>query len=124
MVTSPNWLSGKSRAELKYRAQFAATYESETELANALANCESWASTIRSLKLTKDAADNVPAEPPVAPEGKFSTFVADPPWQNPHQRRQAQTARHPRRDDGPLIAECGLLDPARCECPLDQIEQR
>jgi N6-adenosine-specific RNA methylase IME4 len=73
--------TGKSRAELKYRAQFAATYSSEPELANALANCESWASTIRSLKLAKDAADNVPVEPPIAPEGKFSTFVADPPWQ-------------------------------------------
>ena len=71
----------KSRAELKYRAQFAATYESETQLANALANCESWSSAIRSLKAEKDAADNAPVAPPPVIEGEYRTFVADPPWQ-------------------------------------------
>ncbi len=35
----------------------------------------------RSLKQDKDAADNMVAEPQSVPAGKFSTFVADPPWQ-------------------------------------------
>jgi hypothetical protein len=34
--------TGKSRAELGYRAQFASLYPTDSELANALANCSSW----------------------------------------------------------------------------------
>lgn len=73
--------TGKSRAELKFRCQFAGTYRTELELANALASCDSWASAIRSLKAAKDAADNVPVEPLPVIDGEFQTFVADPPWQ-------------------------------------------
>lgn len=73
--------TGKSRAELKYRAQFAAKYPSDAELVKALANCPSWSAAIRTLKLDKDAADNIPVGPATPIEGKFSTFVADPPWQ-------------------------------------------
>jgi hypothetical protein len=78
--------TGKSRAELKFRAQFAETYPTEDQLANALANCNSWASAIRSLKASKDSDDNVPVEPQPIAEGEFRTFVADPPWQyRPHE---------------------------------------
>lgn len=72
--------TGKSRSELKYRAQFAATFETEDELANALA-LSSWREVTRSLKADKDADDNLPVEPQPVPDGKYSTFVADPPWQ-------------------------------------------
>lgn len=71
--------TGKSRSELKYRAQFAASV-GEDELANALALSSSWRDMVRSLKAEKDAEDNVPVEPAPVPEGKFATFVADPPW--------------------------------------------
>ena len=73
--------TGKSRRELAYRAQFAESYPTEESLCNALHNGVSWFEVTRSLKKSKDAADNVPVEAPTAPEGKFSTFVADPPWQ-------------------------------------------
>ena len=73
--------TGKSRAELKFRAQFAAIYPSEPELANALASCNSWVSVIRSLKAQNDAADNAPTTPPPVIKGEFRTIVADPPWQ-------------------------------------------
>lgn len=73
--------TGKSRAELGFRVQFAATYPTETQLSNALDSCASWSETIRSLKASKDAADNIPVEPQPVPAGQFSTFVADPPWQ-------------------------------------------
>ncbi len=72
--------TGKSRSELKYRAQFAASVP-EDELATAVASFGSWTDLRSALKSEKDADDNVPTEPPVVPEGKFSTFVADPPWQ-------------------------------------------
>lgn len=72
--------TGKSRAELKFRAQFASVYATESELATAVANCASWNEVRASLKLAKDADDNAPTEPEPAPEGKFATFVADPPW--------------------------------------------
>jgi len=71
--------TGKSRSELGYRVQFAATY-SEDELSNALDSFSSWRDLTKSLKATKDADDNPPVQPLVVPEGKFSTFVADPPW--------------------------------------------
>lgn len=70
---------GKSRSELKYRAQFAATY-SEEELATAVALCPSWTDVRKALKADSDAEDNAVTEPPVVPDGKFSTFVVDPPW--------------------------------------------
>jgi N6-adenosine-specific RNA methylase IME4 len=72
--------TGKSRRELAYRAQFAATY-SEEELCNALHSSPSWSDVIQTLKADKDANDNAVTEPPVVPDGKFSTFVVDPPWQ-------------------------------------------
>ncbi|WP_288337886.1 MT-A70 family methyltransferase [uncultured Gordonia sp.] len=84
----------KSRAELKFRAQFAATYPTEEQLANALASCESWASTIRSLKKSRDAADNTPQDPPAIPEGKFATFVADPPWQYGNTSTRGAAEKH------------------------------
>jgi N6-adenosine-specific RNA methylase IME4 len=72
--------TGKSRSELKYRAQFAEKY-TEEKVATALATFTAWREVTKSLKSEKDYADNVPVQPPVAPKGKFSTFVADPPWQ-------------------------------------------
>lgn len=69
----------KSRSELKYRAQFAAAY-SEEDLANALALSPSWREVAKSLKSDKDAEDNLVTTPPVALDGTFSTFVAEPPW--------------------------------------------
>lgn len=71
--------TGKSRSELKYRAQFAATYPSESELANALASCQSWRDVVASLKAAKDAEPTYVEPVPV--EGKYGTIVADPPWQ-------------------------------------------
>lgn len=71
--------TGKSRSELGYRVQFAATVPEE-ELSNALDSFASWRDVVRDLKRERDAADNIPAEPPAIPEGKFATFVADPPW--------------------------------------------
>jgi N6-adenosine-specific RNA methylase IME4 len=72
--------TGKSRAELGFRVQFAARYPTEAELSNALGSSPAWSEVIRGLKLDKDAAANTPAEPLPVPEGMFSTFVADPPW--------------------------------------------
>ena len=74
-------VTGKSRAELKYRAIFATRYIDENEMVTAVTNCASWTELRSSLKLAQDADDNVPVEPPPPIEGKFSTFVADPPWQ-------------------------------------------
>lgn len=68
--------TGKSRAELKFRAQFAATYVTEDELANALA-LSSWREVVKSLK--REQVETA-TEPQSVPEGQFSTFVADPPW--------------------------------------------
>lgn len=70
----------KSHTELARRAQFASAFPTEEELSTAVESFESWTAVVRSLKAEKDAADNVPAKPQSAPEGKFSTFVADPPW--------------------------------------------
>lgn len=73
--------TGKSRRELSYRAQFAEAFPTEDALCNALHNGASWFEVTQSLKKAKDSDDNVPVEPTPVPEGQFSTFVADPPWQ-------------------------------------------
>lgn len=73
--------TGKSHTELARRAQFAKAFSTEEQLSTAVESFSSWNEVVRAIKADKDAADNVPVEPPVAPEGKFSTFVADPPWQ-------------------------------------------
>lgn len=70
----------KSRAELTYRAQFAAAFPTEEELLTAVNSFDSWTALRSSLKKDKDADDNAVVEPPEIPEGKFATFVADPPW--------------------------------------------
>lgn len=70
--------TGKSRSEMKYRAQFASTYESEVELANALA-LSSWRDVVKSLK-REAAAVIAPPEIIAVPDGKFGAIVADPPW--------------------------------------------
>lgn len=70
----------KSRAELKFRAQFAATFPTDAELATAVASCYSWTSIRASLKKQQDAAVNIVAAPSPTPEGQFGTIVADPPW--------------------------------------------
>ncbi|HEY9408623.1 MAG TPA: MT-A70 family methyltransferase [Jiangellaceae bacterium] len=72
--------TGKSRSELGYRVQFAAAFPTEAELSNALDSFPSWREVTKNLKAEKDADDNTVSEPPVIPEGKFATFVADPPW--------------------------------------------
>ncbi|MGI8682035.1 MAG: MT-A70 family methyltransferase [Mycobacteriales bacterium] len=72
--------TGKSRAELKFRAQFAATYATEAELANALASSNSWRGIVATLKKAKDAEDNIISAPEPAAGGLVGTIVADPPW--------------------------------------------
>lgn len=72
--------TGKSRRELAYRAQFAATYPTEGELCNALHSFTAWREVAKSLKAERDAEDNAVTDPPTVPGGKFATFVADPPW--------------------------------------------
>lgn len=71
--------TGKSKSEIYYRAAFAEAY-TEDELSNALESRTSWFEVTRSLKKSKDAEDNTVSEPPAVPEGKYATFVADPPW--------------------------------------------
>lgn len=73
--------TGKSRDELSKRARFASRFPTESELYNAVTQFGSWHQIAANLKAEKDAADNAPQEPPSAPVGTFSTFVADPPWQ-------------------------------------------
>ena len=53
--------TGKSASELKYRAQFAEKHCTESELANALADCPSWRQIIKSLPKPSDA--KAPAAP-------------------------------------------------------------
>jgi N6-adenosine-specific RNA methylase IME4 len=72
-------VTGKSRTELKYRAQFAEQY-SEQKVANALATFTAWRELTKSLKAENDAAENAPTTPTPAIEGKYRTIVADPPW--------------------------------------------
>lgn len=73
--------TGKSITELTYRMQFAESFPTEDELFNALNSFTSWRDLAASLKAEKDADDNAVTEWPAVPEGKFSTFVVDPPWQ-------------------------------------------
>jgi N6-adenosine-specific RNA methylase IME4 len=70
--------TGKSRAELKFRAQFAETYPSEDELANALASYGSWFAVIQHGLTRPDST--VTTLTTVIPEGQVGTIVADPPW--------------------------------------------
>lgn len=86
--------TGKSRAELKFRAQFAAVYSDEEQLATAVANCSSWTELRSTLKSEKDAADNVPVEPPSAVDGLYTTFVADPPWQYGNTSTRGAAEKH------------------------------
>lgn len=72
--------TGKSRAELTYRTQFAAQFPTEDELFTAVNSFDSWTALRSSLKAEKDAEDNTVTDPPEVPEGKYATFVADPPW--------------------------------------------
>jgi len=73
--------TGKSHTELAWRAQFAAAFPTEEELSSALESFDSWTAAVRSLKAERDVEDNEPVEPLPAPDGKFATFVVDPPWQ-------------------------------------------
>lgn len=73
-------LTGKSRSELGYRIQFAETYPGAEELSTAVELFDSWTDLRSSLKADKDADENTADEAPVVPEGKFATFVVDPPW--------------------------------------------
>jgi len=72
--------TGKSRSELGHRARFAAKFPTEAELSNALDSFSSWFDVTRNLKAEQDAQANAVVEPGPVPEGKFSTFVVDPPW--------------------------------------------
>lgn len=73
--------TGKSRSELGYRVQFAEMFPTESELSTAVDSFASWTDLRSSLKKSKDGNTNLPVEPPTVPEGLFSTFVVDPPWQ-------------------------------------------
>ncbi len=68
------------RRELAYRAQFAERFPIEDELCTAVHSFRSWTDLRAALKQEEDAEDNTPLDPPAIPEGKFATFVADPPW--------------------------------------------
>lgn len=72
--------TGKSRSELKYRAIFASQCPTEAELVTAVTSYQSWTDLRSALKATTDNEDNQPVGPPPTPEGKYATFVADPPW--------------------------------------------
>lgn len=72
--------TGKSRRELGYRVQFAETYETEEELSNALDSPHPGA---RSRSHSRPNATPTTTRLPSrrrSSEGKFSTFVVDPPW--------------------------------------------
>lgn len=69
--------TGKSRRELSYRAQFATDFPSEAELCNALHSFGSWRDAIRALEEVRPPRWRGKVD---VPEGKFTTFVADPPW--------------------------------------------
>jgi N6-adenosine-specific RNA methylase IME4 len=72
--------TGKSRRELKYRAQFAAAY-TEEELGTVVPSFGSWTEVRESLKRVDRAAYyNAPVQPQPVADGEFRTFVADPPW--------------------------------------------
>ena len=73
--------TGKSRPELSFRAQFAASYPTEEELSTAVDSYRTWTDIRSTLKKSKDAADNAPVAPPAPIEGEYLTIVADPPWQ-------------------------------------------
>lgn len=73
--------TGKCRAELGFRIQFAEQYPTEKQLSTAVDSFLNWTAIRATLKKSKDAANNIPVEPPGPIEGQFSTFVADPPWQ-------------------------------------------
>lgn len=72
----------KSRAELKFRAQFAETYPTEEQLANAVSQFNSWHQVVNvALKRPVEPEDGETGPGPVAVvEGQYSTVVADPPW--------------------------------------------
>lgn len=72
--------TGKGRDELSKRVRFADRYPTEDQLCDAITQFGSWYQITRNLKAEQDAEDNTVTEPPAAPEGKYSTFVADPPW--------------------------------------------
>lgn len=69
--------TGKSRAELKFRSQFASAYPTEVELATAVASFDSWTDIRASFK---QGTDGIPLKPQPVLVGQFATFVADPPW--------------------------------------------
>lgn len=53
--------TGKSRSELKYRAQFAECHPSEAELANALASFSSWRELTQSFSPGSDTVEEKPS---------------------------------------------------------------
>lgn len=73
--------TGKGRVELSRRARFAERFPTEDELCHAVTQFGSWHQVVKNLKAERDASANNPVEPSPVPEGLFSTFVADPPWQ-------------------------------------------
>lgn len=72
--------TGKSRTELARRIRFADRYPTEDELCHAVTQFRSWHDVWVALKAEEDAEDNEPVDPEPVPDGKFATFVADPPW--------------------------------------------
>lgn len=86
--------TGKSRRELAYRARFADAYPTEDELCTVVHSFESWTAVRESLKRWTDADDNAPTEPQPAPDGKFSTFVADPPWRYGNTSTRGAAQKH------------------------------
>jgi N6-adenosine-specific RNA methylase IME4 len=73
--------TGKSRRELAYRVQFAERFPTEGQLCTAVHSFQSWTEIReKALKRPADSPEVTTTEPVPAPEGVFSTIVADPPW--------------------------------------------
>lgn len=73
--------TGKSRAELQFRVQFAEQYPDEAALSNAVRQYGSWHAIVNEALGPKRDLTAVPDEPAPLPDGAFRVVVADPPWQ-------------------------------------------
>jgi N6-adenosine-specific RNA methylase IME4 len=73
--------TGKSRAELKKRVQFAERFPDEAALGNAVIQWGSWHAIVNEALPDQRELTPVPDEPAPLPDGTFRVVVADPPWQ-------------------------------------------
>lgn len=83
--------TGKSRAELQNRVQFAEVFDAEA-LSNALGN-QSWYELVTTRFGIASPSLRV-VGPLAVPEGKYATIVADPPWQYDNKATRAAAEDH------------------------------